>query len=381
MKQAQAILAMLTDQEAQLRADAEKNGRELDPATAATIARLQETLQQNIQKTREELNRRGLFESGIELELENRLQRGSASDQAMLLGNRLSKLQQDLQAGLSNIHQEQFKTLDQFGLAGANAENAAGELAFKTNAQREQDAVRAMLELRGQQNQFDIAGMHEGGQNTRHEALLRNQVDLAGMREGGENTRQQALLRAEAERQQAQFGFQGGQEDANRQAAAQHEADQLATELRLKTMEINAAAAQGDSNRQAQAEREAAQLANALQIARMNENAASSRQASSEAGANSRNAATIGAENARAAAQRQAEADRQSRQQQFDLANNPKYSTVQQDHAIATFITYPNFQEAGDAVQQNAGRLQNSGVNVDALLDALRGHYNALAGE
>lgn len=151
LKQSQSILDMLNQQEASLRAEAEKQGTQVDPATQFTIDKLRETLDANLKSTREDLNRRGLYDSGILLQLENNLQKGSASDQAQILATRLSKLQQDLQTGLTNIGNQKFQTASQYGLAGANAQSASDSQGRTLAQQREQQALAAMLSLRGQQ--------------------------------------------------------------------------------------------------------------------------------------------------------------------------------------------------------------------------------------
>lgn len=152
MQQTQGILAMLDQQEAQLRAESQKNGTSIDPATQFTIDKLKQTLGEQLKTVKEDLNRRGLSDSGIQLELENRLQKGSMSDQAQILATRLSKLQDDLSQGLANIRSQKYSTVNQFGLAGANAQFTSGENAKKDALQREQDALTGMLNLRNQQS-------------------------------------------------------------------------------------------------------------------------------------------------------------------------------------------------------------------------------------
>lgn len=152
-KQSQAILGMLDQQEAQMRAENEKAGTTVDPATQFAIDKLRENLQEQMKATRETLNSRGLYDSGILLELENRLQKGSASDQAQILSTRLSKLQDDLQKGLTQLRTQRYTAASQFGLAGANAQRSQDELSQTLAQRREQDALNAMLSLRGQVGQ------------------------------------------------------------------------------------------------------------------------------------------------------------------------------------------------------------------------------------
>lgn len=150
LQQSQAILKMLDEQEAQLRAESEKQGTQIDPATQFTIDKMRESLNEQLKTTREDLNRRGLNDSGILLELENRLQKGSMSDQARVLAERLTKLQDQLSSGLSNIRNQKVSTLSSFGRDAANAQFTAGENQKKNALDREQSALQGMLNLRGQ---------------------------------------------------------------------------------------------------------------------------------------------------------------------------------------------------------------------------------------
>lgn len=160
LSQSQAILAMLDDQEKQMRADAETQGTTIDPATQFTIDQMRKTLEENMKTTRENLNSRGLNDSGILLELQNRLQKGNASDEAGLLATRLSKLQDDLQAGLTNIRSQKVSTMGQFGLAASNAQSTADENSKRIAYDREQAALQGMLQLRGQQSASEDSAMN-----------------------------------------------------------------------------------------------------------------------------------------------------------------------------------------------------------------------------
>jgi len=164
MKQSQAILGMLDQQEAQMRAENEKAGTTVDPATKFAIDQLRENLQTQLTATRENLNRRGLYDSGIELQLESNLQKGSASDQAQILSTRLSKLQDDLSKGLTSLRTQRYSTASQFGLAGANAQTSSDELGRKLGQQREQEALQGMLNLRGQVGQENTANANRASQ-------------------------------------------------------------------------------------------------------------------------------------------------------------------------------------------------------------------------
>ncbi len=222
LRQSQSILDMLNQEEATLRADAQKNGTTVDPATQFTISKLQETLDANIKTTKENLNSRGLYDSGIELQLENNLQKGSASDQAMVLNDRLTKLQDQLQAGLTNIGNQRVSTASQFGLAGANAQSTANAASTLADQTRQENAVRDMLSLRGQQSQEQSAAASLAQQNS--------EFGLSQAQQASQFGASQAQTVAQA---QAQRDFEGAQAALARAATAanQQAAEQAAANL------------------------------------------------------------------------------------------------------------------------------------------------------
>lgn len=183
LTQAKSILSLLDQQDAELRADAEKNGTQIDPSTQFTIDKLRETLQENLKGVREDLNRRGLYESGIELDLENKLQKGSASDQARILADRLSTIQQQLQSGLQANRKARVDTLGQFGLSAANAQTTHDENQYRSADEREQAALAAMLGLRGQANSADIASQDRAASNANSAAS--RALQAAQLKENG----------------------------------------------------------------------------------------------------------------------------------------------------------------------------------------------------
>lgn len=183
IQQAKSILSLIDQQEASLRSDFEKQGSTIDPATQAQLDKLKTILSDNITKTQQELNSRGLYDSGIELQLENNLQKGSASDAAQIIGQRFSKLEDQLNQGLAQLRQDRVSTASQFGLAGANAQTKENSDVRSLNSAREQSALQAMLGLRGQ-----YASAEEAAANRKNALDLANLNNTAAM--------QRALLAA-----------------------------------------------------------------------------------------------------------------------------------------------------------------------------------------
>lgn len=168
VQQGQSILDMLKQQEDQLRADAQTKGTTIDPATQFTLDTMQKQLDGQLQGVRENLNRRGLLQSGIELASENQVRSGSLSAQGQLLATRLSKIQQDLENGLKSVNSQRVQTASQFGLAGANAQASADNATLARRDDLLKALANASLTFRGQantanegalnrQNQFAIA--------------------------------------------------------------------------------------------------------------------------------------------------------------------------------------------------------------------------------
>lgn len=176
-KQAQQVLDMIDQQQAALEARAKAQGETIDPATQYTLSQLQKKLQDNIQATQEDLNRRGLYSSGILLDLESKARTGEASDEANVLGQRLSEIQKGLNAGMQNFSDQRISTVGKFGMQGADA-----------FVQQSRD------------------------QNARRDQLINS---VYGTR--NENARAQAALAAQSANAAAQRQFDAAQNDANRQ--------------------------------------------------------------------------------------------------------------------------------------------------------------------
>lgn len=115
--QGKTLLDMLDKQIADLQA----SGSQVDPATANTLQTLRNELDRNLKATREDMARRGILESGITIEAEQILRKGNMSDQAKILTDRLSRIQQNIDA----VRGQKIATASTFGLAGANAQTQA----------------------------------------------------------------------------------------------------------------------------------------------------------------------------------------------------------------------------------------------------------------
>jgi hypothetical protein len=203
MNQANAILKMLDEQEAQLRAENAQQGTQIDPATQFTIDRMREGLNESLKATREDLSRRGLNESGILIEAEQMLRKGSLSDQGRVLAERLTGLQNQLSQGLAGIRGRKADTMQSFGSQAANAQFTSGENNKRNALDREQSQLQGMLNLRGQQsseNQASLNRSFQGNESALQRAFNAEQAEL-DRQYGDAQNRAQSAAQFEANRQ------------------------------------------------------------------------------------------------------------------------------------------------------------------------------------
>lgn len=163
--QAEKILGIIAEQEKQLRADAATAGQVVDPATQNMIDQLKEALGEQLKKTREALAARGLLNSGILIEAEQMLRKGNLSDQARLMAERLTRIQDNLTASLGTLRGQRVSTAQQYGMAGLQAQTQA-----------EQAERQRLQELRGQVLQGRLGLSQQIGQQYEAEASRQQQA-------------------------------------------------------------------------------------------------------------------------------------------------------------------------------------------------------------
>ncbi|MGH2820499.1 MAG: hypothetical protein ACRDJ5_07590, partial [Actinomycetota bacterium] len=151
LAQSTSLLAFLEQEEKRLREEAEREGTRVDPATQFTIEKLRESLGEQLKATQEDLNARGLYHSGILLEIEQKLRTGAISEEGRILAERLSRLRDNLSARLGQISSQRVAGFQQFGMAGAQAQ-ASAEM---DNLARRDDLMRRLIEA--QQRERDTA--------------------------------------------------------------------------------------------------------------------------------------------------------------------------------------------------------------------------------
>jgi len=188
-KSLQGIMNLLNSEEQRLRANAEKAGTTLDPATEFTLSKMREELDRQLKNTQMRLNARGLYDSGILVQAEQELSKGNLSDQAMVLSTRLSKIQDDLQKALTSLSNRRLDVADEYtrgGLEGQIKEN-------NRSLNRGDDLRNALLQgrmgLRGQlsgeaQNAAEMRARAEEAFNNR--TFNSQQANLDRLQKAGE---------------------------------------------------------------------------------------------------------------------------------------------------------------------------------------------------
>lgn len=114
----------------------------VDPATQAALASLKESIQRQRDNLMEEMSRRGLLQSGLWLEMEDRLNKGEMTAQQQLIAGRLSELQNQMNQALQNFTAMRLNAAQTYGIAGAQAaerQALARQEAMERQLQRELD--------------------------------------------------------------------------------------------------------------------------------------------------------------------------------------------------------------------------------------------------
>lgn len=124
----------------------------VDPATQAALASLRETVKRQRDALMEELSRRGLLQSGIWLEMEDRLNRGELTAQQQLLGQRIADLQNQLNNALANLTNLRLSAFQNYSLEGIRQ---LQEEALRRQQAAERNLDRA-INLYNAQRQYEL---------------------------------------------------------------------------------------------------------------------------------------------------------------------------------------------------------------------------------
>lgn len=89
-----------------------------DLATQVALAQIRDEVQKQRQNLLEEMSRRGLLQSGIWLEMEDRLNKGQLTAEQQVLASRLADLQNRLTQALQSFANARLNAIQTYGLAG-----------------------------------------------------------------------------------------------------------------------------------------------------------------------------------------------------------------------------------------------------------------------
>lgn len=151
----------------------EQQGTELDPATMSALSELRNEVDRRRQGLMEEMNRRGLLQSGIWLEEENRILSNQLTAEERLMAGRLADAQNRIMDTLTNFAAQRMNIMGSTMQNQMNMMNAAGDLQLSAMqstqdrqnqwnqylAQQQQAAQQAAAsrQAQAQSDQFDMA--------------------------------------------------------------------------------------------------------------------------------------------------------------------------------------------------------------------------------
>lgn len=112
------LTASLEATEASIRRMFEQQMGGIDPATQAALSQLREAMREKREQLLADLNRRGLLQSGIALEMQARLHRNELTAEEQLIAGRFQQLQDQLNNALMQFAQQRLNLATQLGVAG-----------------------------------------------------------------------------------------------------------------------------------------------------------------------------------------------------------------------------------------------------------------------
>jgi hypothetical protein len=117
------IMDLIAQEEAKLRADATAMGKEADPQTLWALDQLRKSLAGSLEDIKEEMNRRGVFESGIYWAAGGKLRSEVLSEEGRMYAQRIGVVRDYLFSGLKGLSEKRIGAATDFGMAGADAES------------------------------------------------------------------------------------------------------------------------------------------------------------------------------------------------------------------------------------------------------------------
>lgn len=111
MQHTSQLMAAIDATEARIMEMFRQQGTALDPATLSALRSLREGVETRRRQLTDEMNRRGLLQSGIWLEMEDRIHRGQLTAEEDLLGRRLSDIQNRMSGAMMDFAQQRLNIM------------------------------------------------------------------------------------------------------------------------------------------------------------------------------------------------------------------------------------------------------------------------------
>ncbi len=294
------LVAMIDTTEARIMEMFRQQGTALDPATLSALRSLRDGVETRRRQLTDEMNRRGLLQSGIWLEMEDRIYRGQLTAEEDLLGRRLSDIQNRTSGAMMDFAQQRLNAMStglreqrdimrdagQQGIAAR--QNIIDQQFDWTQWQQEQTARNAQWDRAYQQEERATA-------EARRRWEAEQAADNARFAEDTRRWGQEHALQLRDQRLQESRAAQGGAgatgttaqtrqpTQTERDRAAFSEAytsiaDSLAAGLKPETIKSNLRARAGDFIRDGVDVNELLQLVDTLHLQRIQTQAPATRQ-------------------------------------------------------------------------------------------------------
>ena len=210
----------------------------VDPATKAALDQIKESAQQYRKTMMEDLNRRGLLQSGIAVESDIQLNKNQLTAEQQLLAQRVSDLQNRMTSAMMQFTQSRLQALQQYGLTGVEMASKAGDQQLSA-FQAAMNQAMGQANLQQGANQFNKT--FEEGKNQFNQNLSENQRQF---------DEKMAMSKEEAEQSAKQFMAQMGYNWAN--LSAKQKQDAIDNEFKKQEMQLKQDGASGTSSGETQ---------------------------------------------------------------------------------------------------------------------------------
>ncbi|HHY38976.1 MAG TPA: hypothetical protein GX507_08635 [Clostridia bacterium] len=122
LAQMDQYLSSLTQLEDRIMSQFKEQMGGIDPATQAALTQLRETVAEQRRLLMADLSRRGLLQSGIALEMADRLNKNQLTAEQQLIASRFQSLQDQMNQALINFAQQRLGAMQTYGLAAIQAQ-------------------------------------------------------------------------------------------------------------------------------------------------------------------------------------------------------------------------------------------------------------------